>query len=72
MWAVPWLRQLFTGFSLWGLEFSPTIFHVGFVMDRMQLGQVTLGMLQFSLTSTIIKAGIVGPFEDVVARDSPT
>jgi hypothetical protein len=34
-----------------GTRVQSRIFHVGFVMDRMPLGQVILGVLKFSLTS---------------------
>jgi hypothetical protein len=38
--AVPWLRQLVTGLSLWRPRFNPGSVHVGFVVDKVALGQV--------------------------------
>jgi hypothetical protein len=46
--AVPWLRWLAAGFSQRRLVFAPWSFHVGFVVDKVSLGQVRLRVLWFS------------------------
>jgi hypothetical protein len=46
--AVPWLRSLVAGLSPWRLGFTPGSIHVGFVVDKVALGQVFLQVLQFS------------------------
>jgi hypothetical protein len=46
--AVPWLRRLVAGLSPWRPEFTPRSIHVGFVVDKVALGQVFLRVLQFS------------------------
>jgi hypothetical protein len=38
--TMKWLRQLVTGLSSWIPGFAPRSVHVGFVVDRMALGQV--------------------------------
>jgi hypothetical protein len=38
--AVPWLRQLFAGLPLRRPVFDPGLVHVGFVVDKVALGQV--------------------------------
>jgi hypothetical protein len=38
--AVPWLRRLFTGLSPLRAGFDPGSVHVGFVVDKVALGQV--------------------------------
>jgi hypothetical protein len=40
--AVPWLRWLVTGLSLQKAAFTPRSVNVGFVADRVALGQVSL------------------------------
>jgi hypothetical protein len=38
--AVPWLRRLVAGLSPWRPGFDPGSVHVGFVVDKVALGQV--------------------------------
>jgi hypothetical protein len=38
--AVPWLRRLVAGLSSWRTGFDPRLVHVGFVVDKVALGQV--------------------------------
>jgi hypothetical protein len=51
--AIQWLRQLVAGLSLQRAGFDPGSFHVGFVVDKVALGQVFLRVLQFSLVNFI-------------------
>jgi hypothetical protein len=46
--AVPWLRLLVAGLSPQRPGFAPRSIHVGFVVDRVALGQVFLQVLRFS------------------------
>jgi hypothetical protein len=46
--AVPWLRSLVAGLSPRRPGFAPGSIHVGFVVDRVALGQVFLRVLRFS------------------------
>jgi hypothetical protein len=39
---VPWLRRLVAGLSLWRSGFDPGSVHVGFVVEKVALGQVFL------------------------------
>jgi hypothetical protein len=41
-WAVPWLRSLVAGLSPRRPGFAPGSIHVGFVVDKVALGQVFL------------------------------
>jgi hypothetical protein len=52
-WAVPWLRSLVTSLSPQRAGFAPGSIHVGFVVDKVALGQVFLRVLRFSLVSII-------------------
>jgi hypothetical protein len=45
---VPWLRRLVAGLSLWRPVFEPRSVHVGFVVDKVALGQVFSRELRFS------------------------
>jgi hypothetical protein len=45
---VPWLRQLVAGFSSRSPGFAPGPVHMGFVVDKVALGQVFLRVLRFS------------------------
>jgi hypothetical protein len=47
-WAVPWLRRLVAGFLPRRPGFAPRAAYVGFMMDKVALGQVFIGVLQFS------------------------
>jgi len=47
------LRWLVTGLWLWGPRFNPRSAHMGFMVNKVVLGQLFLWTLQFSLTSTI-------------------
>jgi hypothetical protein len=40
MLAVPWLRRLAAGLSPWWLGFDPGSVRVGFVVDKVAMGQV--------------------------------
>jgi hypothetical protein len=46
--TVPQLRQLVTSFSLWRPKFSPRPVHLGFMVDKIALGQHCCIVLQFS------------------------
>ena len=47
MLALPWLRQSVAGFSPWWTEFSPRVFHVGFMVNKVAVGPVFLPAFQF-------------------------
>jgi hypothetical protein len=51
--AVPWLRRLVTGLSPRRPGFDPGSVHVGFVVDKVALGQAFLRVLRFSPVSLI-------------------
>jgi hypothetical protein len=51
--AVPWLRSLVAGLSPRRPGFAPRSIHVGFVMDKVALGQVFLRVLRFSPVNII-------------------
>jgi hypothetical protein len=52
--AVPWLRQLVAGLSPRRPGLDPGSVHVGFVVDKVTLGQVFLRVLRFSPVSFIL------------------
>jgi hypothetical protein len=47
-WAVPWLRRLAAGLPPRRPGFDPGSVHVGFVVDKVALGQVFPRVLRFS------------------------
>jgi hypothetical protein len=49
--AVTWLRQLVTSLSPWRPGFGRWSFHVGFMVDGVQFGQVYPRVLRASLTN---------------------
>jgi hypothetical protein len=49
--AVPLLKCLVAGLSLWGPGFEPRLVHVRFAADKVALGQVLLRILRFSPAS---------------------
>jgi hypothetical protein len=51
--AVPWLRRLVAGLSPRRPGFDPGSVHVGFVVDKVALGHVFLGVLRFSPVSFV-------------------
>jgi hypothetical protein len=51
--AVPWLRRLAAGLPLRRPVFDPGLVHVGFVVDKVALGQVFPRVLWFSPVSFI-------------------
>jgi hypothetical protein len=51
--VVPWLRSLVAGLSLRRPGFAPGSIHVGFVVDKVALGQALLGVLRFSPVNII-------------------
>jgi hypothetical protein len=51
--AVPWLKRLAAGLSPRRPGFAPGSIHVGFVVDKVALGQVFLRVLPFSPASII-------------------
>jgi hypothetical protein len=51
--AVPWLRRLVAGLSPRSPVFAPRSVHVGFVVDKVALGQVFLRVLRFSPVSIV-------------------
>jgi small ligand-binding sensory domain FIST len=51
--AAPWLRQLVAGLSPRNPMLAPGSIHVGFVVDKVALGQVFLRVLRFSLLNII-------------------
>jgi hypothetical protein len=48
-----WLRRLVASLSPWGLIFAHGLFHVGFVVGKVALGQVYLRVLRFSPVNII-------------------
>jgi hypothetical protein len=48
--AVPWLKSLVAGLSPRRTGFAPGSIHVGFVVDKVALGQVFLRVLRFPLS----------------------
>jgi hypothetical protein len=48
--AVLWLRRLVASLSHWRSGFAPRSVHVGFVADKVAVGQVFLRVLRFSLS----------------------
>jgi hypothetical protein len=46
--AVPWLRRLVAGLSPRRHGFAPELIYVGFVVDKVALGQIFLRVLRFS------------------------
>jgi hypothetical protein len=51
--AVPWLRQLVAGLSPRSPGFVTGSIHVGFVVEKVALGQVSLRVLRFSPVNII-------------------
>jgi hypothetical protein len=51
--AVPWLRRLAAGLPSRRPGFDPGSIHVGFVVDKVALGQVFPRVLRFSRVSFI-------------------
>jgi hypothetical protein len=51
--AVPWLQRLVAGLSPRRPGFAPGSIHVGFVVDKVALGQVFLRILRFSPSNII-------------------
>jgi hypothetical protein len=47
-WAVSWLRSLVAGISPRSHGFAPVSIHVGFMVDKVALGQVFLRVFRFS------------------------
>jgi len=45
--TVPWLRQLFASLSLQRPGLNPRSVHVGFLVERVTLGQVFVPVLHF-------------------------
>jgi hypothetical protein len=56
-WAVPWLRRLIAGLSRRRSGFDPGSVHVGYVVDKMALGQVFLRVLRFPPVNFIPPVG---------------
>jgi hypothetical protein len=52
-WAVPWLWRLVAGLSPRRPGFDPRSVHVGFVVDKVELGQVFPRILRFSSVNFI-------------------
>jgi hypothetical protein len=50
---VPWLRSLVTDLSPRRPGFAPGSIHVGFVVDKVALGEVSLRVLRFSPVNII-------------------
>jgi hypothetical protein len=57
--AVPWLRRLVPGFSPQRHGFDPVSVHVGFVMDKVALGQVFLRVVGFPLSVSFHRCSII-------------
>jgi hypothetical protein len=55
---VPWLRRLVADLPQRRIVFEPGSVHVGFVVDKVALGQVFLWVLRFSSVSIIIQPGL--------------
>jgi hypothetical protein len=49
----PWFKGLVAGLTSRRLDFYPRSFHVGFVVNKLALGQVFLQVLLFSFVITI-------------------
>jgi hypothetical protein len=47
LWAVPWLRRLVAGLPPRRPGFDPRSVHVGFVVDKVALGQVPTRVVRF-------------------------
>jgi hypothetical protein len=56
--TMPWLRRLVTGLPPRRSGFAPGSVHVGFVVDRVAMGQVFLAVLRFFPVSIIITPGL--------------
>jgi hypothetical protein len=52
-WTVAWLRRVVTALSLQRPKLAPGSIHVGFVVDKVALGQVFLQVLRFSPVTII-------------------
>ena len=52
-WAVPWLSLSVAGLSPWKSEFNPRPGQLGFVVDKVALGQVLLWVIRFTLVNII-------------------
>jgi hypothetical protein len=50
---MPWLQRLVTGISMQRPRFTPGSVYVGFLEEKVALGQVFLQVLQFSLFNII-------------------
>jgi hypothetical protein len=57
--AVSWLRRLITGLSPWRSGYTPGSVHVGFVVDRVSLGQVFSEFFCFSVSVSLHRAPIL-------------
>jgi hypothetical protein len=51
--AVPWLRSLVASLSPWRPGFAPGAIRMGFVVDKVALGQIFLRVLRFSPVNII-------------------
>jgi hypothetical protein len=56
--AMLWLRRLVTGLLPRRSVFAPGSVHVGFVMDKVTLGQVLLRVLRFPLSVTFLHSSL--------------
>jgi hypothetical protein len=56
--AVPWLRRLVAGLSPRRPRFDPRPVHLGFVVDKVALGQVFSLVLLFSLSISFYQCSI--------------
>jgi hypothetical protein len=57
-WAVPWLRRLLSGISQQRSGFAPGSVHVGFVVNKVALGQVLLQAIRFPLSTSFHRASL--------------
>ena len=55
---LPWVMWLFVGLSPGILEFDPRPVYVGFVVDKVGLGQSFLRVLRFSLSVSFHRRAI--------------
>jgi hypothetical protein len=65
-WAVPWLRRLAAGLSPRQPGTVPGSVHVGFVVDKTELGQLSLRVLRFSPASIISQWAVIWGMSKVV------
>jgi hypothetical protein len=64
--AVPWFRRLVTGLLPWRPGFDPGSVYVGFVVDKVALGQVFPEYFVFPCQFHSTGAPLLGKIENVI------